>query len=354
MNKGDDATPSLPEWEDIFHAIRQPTMVLDTSHKILTANRAASELVSLSLSEMTGRFCHEVFHRTDEPPNGCPMQKLLETCNLETNEMEVQALGGTYLVTCTPVMGKDQNISHIIHIATDVTDRKAIQRSLTETAEAASLYLDLLSHDMRNQLQGIILSTDLIESECGPIATGVTEAVEGIVYKAHSLITKVQATKDLPNSEIEDIDIIELLNRFTSYGFVPDNSVKIHITKNIDTAIARANEFIYNAIWNLIENAITHNDHSEKHIWITLDSNRDGFDLIIEDNSRGITDDKKLTLFDPNRRYGGVGLHQVQRITKKFNGRISISDRVEGDHSQGAKFVLWIPKGEAAEVCQND
>ena len=66
------------------------------------------------------------------------------------------------------------------------------------------------------------------------------------------------------------------------------------------------------------------------------------------DNRPGISDEKKEILFDPERRFGGVGIHQALRIAQKYDGHISIDDRVANDSSQGAKFRLWLPRSDTS------
>ena len=41
--------------------------------------------------------------------------------------MEMESLGGHYLVSCTPVLDEDGNIRKVIHIATDITERKKVR-----------------------------------------------------------------------------------------------------------------------------------------------------------------------------------------------------------------------------------
>ncbi len=58
----------------------------------------------------------------------------------------------------------------------------------------------------------------------------------------------------------------------------------------------------------------------------------------------GIPDKNKATLFNPERRFGGVGIHQAKQIAEKFGGCISVADRIDGAHSEGASFKIWIPR----------
>jgi len=118
------------DWEDIFQAIGHPAVILDSEHNIILANHAVAKITGKTLEELKNRKCYEVFHSTTQPPEGCPMKKMLASKNLEVAEMEMEALGGVFIVSCTPVIDDNGNLQKIIHIATDITDRKMAEKEL--------------------------------------------------------------------------------------------------------------------------------------------------------------------------------------------------------------------------------
>ncbi len=118
------------EWEEIFQAIGHPTLILDLQHTVIAANRAAANSVGKTEAEMLGEKCYEIFHGTSGSPAGCPMSNLLRSANFETVEMEMETLKGMFLVSCTPVFDDRGKLEKIIHIATDITQRKRAEQAL--------------------------------------------------------------------------------------------------------------------------------------------------------------------------------------------------------------------------------
>lgn len=125
------------DWETIFQAIGHPVLILDPQQRILAANQAALRAVGRSAEELHGRSCHEVFHApAGGVPAGCPVLRLVADGAMQTVEMEIEALHGTYLVSCTPVLDAAGQLEKIIHVATDITELKRTERALREREQS--------------------------------------------------------------------------------------------------------------------------------------------------------------------------------------------------------------------------
>jgi PAS domain S-box-containing protein len=124
---------SREEWENIFQAVGHPTLILDTNHEIIAANNAAAQAAGILTADLVGRKCYQVFHGADHAPTLCPLERMLTTGAVETVEMEMEALGGYYLISCTPVTDDQGRVSRVIHIATDITERRRVEEALRLT-----------------------------------------------------------------------------------------------------------------------------------------------------------------------------------------------------------------------------
>jgi len=150
------------EWEGIFQAIGHPTLILDARHNVIAANRVAVEATGKRVEDILGQKCYEIFHSSDRPPKGCPLGKMLLSGRLESVEMEVEALGGAFLVSCTPVFDERGDLEKVIHIATDITERVRSEEERARAEEALRESEQFLQNVFDAIQDGIsVLDTDL-------------------------------------------------------------------------------------------------------------------------------------------------------------------------------------------------
>lgn len=80
-----------------------------------------------------------------------------------------------------------------------------------------------------------------------------------------------------------------------------------------------------------------------------FENGREYYKVSIEDNGPGISDELKSKLFQRKQRGrsktagSGLGLFLVKKLVEDFHGLVWVEDRVPGDHTQGAKFVVMLP-----------
>ncbi|MFW9844369.1 MAG: sensor histidine kinase, partial [Candidatus Thorarchaeota archaeon] len=106
--------------------------------------------------------------------------------------------------------------------------------------------------------------------------------------------------------------------------------------------VVYADQALSQLVWNLLENAVIHNPRpdNEKSVIVSGSISGDIFTLSVSDNGAGISDDKKTEIFNPSRRYGGVGLHLVRRLAEKYGSTPRVKDRVEGQPDEGLKVEI--------------
>ncbi|MFW9869425.1 MAG: ATP-binding protein, partial [Candidatus Thorarchaeota archaeon] len=230
-------------------------------------------------------------------------------------------------------------------VAINVTERLDAERHIQTQKERAMLYLDLMSHDFRNQLQIILGSTMVMEATLqDPEARRLLGQIVSSVERCQSMISKVKVTEPLMSVPLRPRNLNQAIDALVKSQMSQHRDVSFDANLIPMDAIVDADQFLEQLIDNLIENAIQHNPRSERKVWIKLIESGDGYEISIGDNGHGISSSLKSAIFDISRRYGGVGLHQAKQICDKYGGRIDTRDRVPGKPNQGVEFVIWLPK----------
>jgi signal transduction histidine kinase/CheY-like chemotaxis protein len=227
----------------------------------------------------------------------------------------------------------------------DVSELKTAEENLRASNKIGELYLDIMSHDIRNLLQAIKIGSDLLGHHYADIREmTVLQEMSDAVNRCDELISSVQGTGDLLQTPLELTSLRDAIVKCIKDFRTEHDYIKIEADCEPTKTPVRADKFLDLMVKNLLENAAGHSDEEDMQIWVKLRDSNGGFELSIADDGPGIRDELKEVLFDPNRRFGGVGIHVVRQIAEKYGGHIQVRDRIEGQHNMGAEFRVWLPK----------
>jgi PAS domain S-box-containing protein len=118
--------------ETLFKEIGNLIVILDSQNRIVDVNPAVLRATGKSLEEIKGMKCWEIFHdpHTERPVPGCPCERMKESGRFETVEIPVETIMGNYIISCTPLFDDKGRLENVVHIATEIPDRKKVERSL--------------------------------------------------------------------------------------------------------------------------------------------------------------------------------------------------------------------------------
>ena len=111
-------------------------ILLDTDLRVLWANRTALSMNS----DCIGQLCYRAFPEIEEPCDGCPIIKAIETGKNETGIMHQDAVEGKrgeryWEDIGVPMKDGDGNVTEVIKIARNITDRMKREKDLNRKNE---------------------------------------------------------------------------------------------------------------------------------------------------------------------------------------------------------------------------
>jgi len=248
----------------------------------------------------------------------------------------------------------------IYGIIQDITRRKLIETKLRDAQSQAELYVDLMGHDINNMnmvaLGFLEMADDKLKSE-GILSIGDEHMIQkpiDNIKNSSMLIDNVRKLQRERSGEfkIKGIDILEVLSSVKNqYMNVPGRDIKININGKCQCTVF-ANDLLRDVFTNLVGNSIKHSSGP-----LTINIDMDCIDeaganlcrVAVEDNGPGIPDAMKVLIFDRSHnakklRGKGLGLYIVSTLVADFRGKVCVEDRVPGDHTKGARFVVMLPR----------
>ena len=245
--------------------------------------------------------------------------------------------GGTVpvMVSASPLHGPAGEFIGSIAIFTDISDLK-------KTEAEVYFLLDLLLHDIGNQLQLILAGGDFLEKDATPdqVLRSKRYVMDGAL-RCLELIQKVRKAEEAKTEPLTPVDIGRVVEAESELLF-KQRGVRVDIDKMPSKVNVLADQALSQLVWNLLENAVVHNpiEDAKKIVRVKGKVSGKTFILSISDNGPGLSDEKKPVLFEPTRRYGGVGLHLVRRLAEKYGGTPEVKDRVKDKPDQGLEIVI--------------
>ncbi len=327
------------QWKVVFEAIGQPVMILSPEREILSVNRATERVTGLAADEMIGRPCTAIFHGSTEPPGECPFHYVQQSEEKGGPvEMVIEGMGGTYLISCTPIYDDDGRLEKVIHLATEITDRIRYEQDLRLANDKLALISNVTRHDLRNRLMALQGYLRMSEREADPERRARFRRL--VTESARSMEEILSFAADYERLGTRPPEWQRLTGVMQS-ALAEVNIDGIRLDSETDAYEVLADPMLRKVFANLIDNSVRYGETVTR---IKVSAHVDGEALVVvyEDDGAGIPREEKDLIFW--KGYGkntGLGLY----LTAQILGITGIEIRETGTLGIGARFEIRCPPG---------
>jgi len=349
------------EWERTFNTIPDLIAILDKNHRVVRVNRAMADRMGREPSQCIGAICHEAVHGLSKPPEFCPHALTCRDGKEHVAEVHEPILGGDFLVSTTPLSDDSGQLIGAIHVARNITERKAMEEELLQKSlhlEAANKELESfsysVSHDLRAPLRGIDGYARMLSRSAGERLNDddrrKLQMIRDEVGKMGRLIDDLLSFSRLGRAAMSPslVDMRELTDQ------VWNDLCRINLGRCIELRIGSLPTvygdptLIRQVLSNLLSNAAKFTRNKAAAV-IEIGGSRleNEYQCYVKDNGAGFDMRYYGKLFGVFQRLHseeefegtGVGLAIVQRIIHRHGGRVW----AEGAVDAGATFYFTLP-----------
>lgn len=185
------------EWKTTFNAMSDIVTIQDKDMRIIQANKAAHDVFTELDGGLLGKKCYEVFRGSEDPCPQCPGLISLKDIHSHSEIVRHGNLGKIFKVSSSPIMGENNEVEYLVHIARDITDEQQIE-------EERAMFNAIITH-----------SSDaiyVIDIDTGGFLFSNTQGYRNLGYeeselkklKVHDIGQNIRSDKDWKN-HIADI-----------------------------------------------------------------------------------------------------------------------------------------------------
>lgn len=220
--------------------------------------------------------------------------------------------------------------------------RMMLARRVIETNQQANLYLDILMHDINNANLASLWYGDLLLEMLSGESKDIARKMMNGIQKSRDIIRNLETIRKIQvrKNDLKPVSLDAAIRK--EIRLFPD----AHIEYAGCSETVLADDLLGEIFTNLIGNSLKFGGPDVRIAVFVNTAGADTIEVRVADWGPGIPDDLKKVIFrrfsqtDPQSSGKGLGLYIVKTLLERYGGTISVSDRVGGDFTKGASFVM--------------
>jgi len=335
------------KYSTLLETMNEGLGVIDDDGVLVHANDALCKMLEYTEKELVGRTTADIMHgfTLDVVFDKIKERIAGKTSRYETSLIHRSGRLIPTMVSASPLFSEEGEYKGSFAIFTDITKQKLIEKDLQTARDRSLLYLDLMSHDLRNHLQEIQVAAGLLQF--GVEDASIPDLLERILHavsKSSRVIAETRTIDALAEIPLSERLLDTALNETILAAITLFDDVEFRMSIQVSDARVRADEYLELLLSDLLSNSCEHSPRDGKRVWISLTEEETTYELEVSDNRPNLLDNLKSDLIGNSQRFRGLRLHLVHYIIEKYRGTLEVLNRVKDEPSQGTKIKITFPK----------
>src|SRR5437764_22057 len=359
--------------QDVVDTVREPLLILDSSLRVHSANRAFYQTFHVAPDETENRLIYELGNGQWDIPalrtlleDIVPKSSVFHDFELEHN---FPFIGRRVMLLNARRLRQGSHRELLVLAMEDVTQRRRAEAEVAKAREAAenanrtkSLFLANMSHELRTPLNAILGFSEMLQEEASERNLQDFSAdLQKISIAGKHLLLLINDILDLSKIEagkmelhLENFDIGSLISEVQSTitTQMAKNGNTLDIVCAPDIGVMRAERSkVRQGLFNLVSNAAKFTHGGKVHVAVERQM-MDGSEWIIfrvTDTGIGLSAEQIVRLFQPftqadastTRKFGGTGLGLA--LTRRFCQMMRGDVTVHSVLNEGSVFTIKLP-----------
>ncbi|MGK5080015.1 PAS domain S-box protein [Janthinobacterium sp. HLX7-2] len=357
------------EYEGKVTAISRALAVIefDLQGRILAANQNFLDLVGYQLEDVLGLhhsiFCEGAY--VTSPAYATFWQQLAQG-QFNAGEYKRIGMAGREVwiqASYNPIFNTDGKPFKVVKLATDISERRAMQENLRAAKDRAELaaesktsFLANMSHEIRTPMNAIIgftevlLGTPLDSLQRRHLGT-VRQSARSLLELLNDILDTAKLEKGATELELVDFSLPDLVDHVAASLRISAQARDLVLHVDIDPGMGQFflgdARRVQQVLTNLIGNAVKFTEVG--HVRVAVDMQGASVHIAVHDTGIGIPEDRLEKIFAPftqadssmSRRFGGTGLGTTisRQLVELMGGTITVDSTL----GAGSVFHVLLP-----------
>lgn len=333
------------ELKNIFESISDMVYYTDKDFTIRRINQAVVRRIGKSEAEIVGKKCFQIFHGKEEHWEACPHYKSAELQQPYIGELEDPYLGGTFVISNSPIFDSSGNFVGTVHISRDVTELCNLRERVIHAERMAALgeLAARVAHEIRNPLISIGGFARRLEKKLSGDIQEYAKIIVNEVSRLENILKEILGFVKSSRINKSSVNINDMLTSIIEFIMPEIEEKQNRVIRDFSETPLVASidpDRIKEAILNIFLNAAQATDHGTITVRTRLEDN----EAVIEitDTGYGINEEDVKNIFNPfftTKPQGtGLGLAVTHKIIQEHNGRITVESVLGG----GTAFKIYL------------